>query len=146
MIQVRKSNERGGGDYGWLKTKHTFSFNDYWDEQVDGIPFAARDQRGPRRAGRGLRHASAPRHGDHHLRARRRARAQGQHRERLGDPARRRAAHERRHRRRHSEFNPSQTEPVHFLQIWILPEKTWPRTRATSRRVFRKVRSVASCA
>ena len=33
MIQIRKSKERGGGDYGWLKTKHTFSFNDYWDEK-----------------------------------------------------------------------------------------------------------------
>ena len=37
MIQIRKSKERGGGDYGWLKTKHTFSFNDYWDEKWMGF-------------------------------------------------------------------------------------------------------------
>jgi len=29
MITIRRSDERGGGDYGWLKTRHTFSFSDY---------------------------------------------------------------------------------------------------------------------
>ena len=49
--------------------------------------------------GAGLRHAPASRHGDHLVRARGRARAQGLDGHRLGDPPRRRAAHERRHRR-----------------------------------------------
>jgi hypothetical protein len=31
MIQIRPDAERGGGNYGWLNTKHTFSFSDYWD-------------------------------------------------------------------------------------------------------------------
>jgi hypothetical protein len=30
MIQIRSSQERGGGNHGWLKTHHSFSFNDYW--------------------------------------------------------------------------------------------------------------------
>ncbi len=37
MIRIRRSNERGGGDHGWLKTRHTFSFSDYWDEKWMGF-------------------------------------------------------------------------------------------------------------
>jgi redox-sensitive bicupin YhaK (pirin superfamily) len=37
MITIRRSEERGGGDHGWLKTHHTFSFNDYWDEKWMGF-------------------------------------------------------------------------------------------------------------
>jgi hypothetical protein len=64
-----------------------------------GLRRAARDQRRPHRRRPRLRDARAPRHGDHHLRAGRRDRAQGQHGQRLDHPARQRAAHERRPRR-----------------------------------------------
>ena len=37
MLTIRRSNDRGGGDYDWLKTHHTFSFNDYWDEKWMGF-------------------------------------------------------------------------------------------------------------
>src|SRR5260221_4590277 len=37
MITIRRSDERGGGDYGWLKTHHTFSFNDYSDPKWIGF-------------------------------------------------------------------------------------------------------------
>jgi redox-sensitive bicupin YhaK (pirin superfamily) len=124
MIQVRKSKERGGGDYGWLKTRHTFSFNDYWDEKWMGF--------------RSLRVINedwvAPKGGfgthphrdmeiityilDGKL----------EHKDSLGtgsvilpgDGQRMTAGSGI----RHSEFNPSETDTAHLLQIWILPEKT----------------------
>ena len=42
MITIRPSAERGGGNHGWLNTKHTFSFADYLGPEVDGISVAAR--------------------------------------------------------------------------------------------------------
>lgn len=37
MIEVRKSDQRGSADYGWLKTKHTFSFANYYDPRFLGF-------------------------------------------------------------------------------------------------------------
>ena len=37
MIQIRPGQERGGGNHGWLKTHHTFSFNDYLDPKWMGF-------------------------------------------------------------------------------------------------------------
>ena len=44
MITLRRANERGGGDFGWLNTEHSFSFSDYWDPKLDGLPVLAGDQ------------------------------------------------------------------------------------------------------
>ena len=113
--------------------------------RAHGLPRAARDQRRPRRAGRRLPDARASRHGDRLVRARGRARAQGLDGHRLGDPPGRRAAHDARApacatasstRRRRGA--------VHFLQIWILPERGASR-RATSRRRSRRPRSAVAC-
>ena len=46
----------------------------------------------------------------------------------------------------HSEFNASQSELVHFLQIWLVPERARHRSRATSRRRSRARRSAGACA
>ena len=75
-------------------------------------------------AGHGLRHPRPPRHGDHQLRAGRRARAQGQHGHRLDHPAGRRAAHERRHAACSTASSTTRgRRRPHFLQIWIEPNE-----------------------
>ena len=37
MIDIRRSAERGGGDFGWLKTRHSFSFDTYHDPRFMGF-------------------------------------------------------------------------------------------------------------
>ena len=86
MGEIRRSEDRGYADHGWLKSTTRFPSPDYHDPAHMCIRAAARDQRGPRRPGHGLRHARPSRHGNHQLRARRRAGAQGLDGQRLDDP------------------------------------------------------------
>jgi redox-sensitive bicupin YhaK (pirin superfamily) len=37
MIDIRRSNQRGGGNHGWLNTRHTFSFDQYYDPKFMGF-------------------------------------------------------------------------------------------------------------
>ena len=37
MIKIRRSDERGKANYGWLDTKYTFSFSNYYDEKFMGF-------------------------------------------------------------------------------------------------------------
>ena len=71
MIRLRRSNDRGQTKIGWLDSRHTFSFGDYHDPQHMGF----RDLESSMKTGlsrQRLSDALASRHGNRHLRARRR--------------------------------------------------------------------------
>jgi len=149
VITIRRNEERGGGNFGWLNTRHTFSFDSYYDPRFMGFrslrvfneDVVAPASGFPTHPHRDMEIITYILEG------------KLEHKDSLGtgsiilpgDGQRMTAGYGI----RHSEFNPSRSDSVHLLQIWILPtekglEPSYEQKRFPESEKRGKLRLIAS--
>jgi hypothetical protein len=124
MVSIRAASARGHADFGWLKTRYSFSFADYYDPaemgwgalRVINDDIVAPGQGFPMHGHRDMEIVTLILNGAL------------EHRDSLGNGSVIRSGEVQRMSAgtgvRHSEFNPSATQVTHLLQIWIVPATT----------------------
>jgi redox-sensitive bicupin YhaK (pirin superfamily) len=149
MIELRKAEDRGHADHGWLNTYHTFAFASYRDPKHMGfrsLRVMNEDRVAP---GRGFgTHAHDNMEIVSYV-------LEGalEHKDSMGNGAVLRPGEFQRISAgtgiTHSEANPSSTEPVHFYQIWLFPaergiEPSYEQKRFDDKELTNAFRLVAS--